>query len=828
MLNILNKLIEKYSLDIRGVIHIGAHYGQEYPAYITNDIENIIMIEPQPDAFEILQKQFKDDLNITLLNLALGAENKIVSMNVDSSNKGGSASVLKPKLHLQHYPDIIFNKTIETRQKKLDDLTFYRKNYNFIVIDVQGYELEVLKGATQSLENIDYIISEVNKEELYEHGCLIDELDEFLEGLNFSRVETDWCGDTWGNALYIKKTLLNKSENNYSCFQEFINNESVETIIKPDLDYYYKDALPVNVEINEPDYFVSIKPIKENPLPKISIIIASFNENNHLEECLQSIKKQNYQNLECIFVDAGNSENSTKILEKYSFVIHKPVNYQDGYSAINEAFKTSTGEIMTWINSDDKYSFNAFEIISSIFSNFQYIDWLTTRSAGFTSSEEVIEDLPLWSGKKYLSRVNNYRYIHKEGTFWRRTLWEKAGATLNLSLATAQDFELWARFFRYTQLYTLNKIITFRRYKQYKNMGPFRILTAQYLKEAEKILTLEKQLFLAVNKPHLPATELIQIGSKGILSFKAYIGNNSDTLKKIALILWENDCHIPAANYLSKATNYPLERFFNKPNELQNSGKYLISAIILLDNTENLLEGCIENLCSQTISDKLEIIFIDGNTEKKEQEIINKFQQKYPNIIYLKKRDDETNSLAFNRAVKMASGSYITKIKAGDRFKEDAFELILRDFTANPMVDIIFSRVYINKSENAPFRLLPSVQVSEIPNDYKSFLINPDIIKFSQPVWKSSLHKQFGYYDLNDIDQAEKEFIIRLIQIANFKITEQVLGYYLYSVKYKEQSLNYYELKEDNKLLKIYLEAYDKGEIINLKNKLSTMDLYGL
>jgi hypothetical protein len=76
---------------------------------------------------------------------------------------------------------------------------------NFINIDVQGYELEVFKGSENLLNSIDYIITEVNRDEVYENCVRIESLDEFLSKYGFIRVETDWAGHTWGDALYIKK-----------------------------------------------------------------------------------------------------------------------------------------------------------------------------------------------------------------------------------------------------------------------------------------------------------------------------------------------------------------------------------------------------------------------------------------------------------------------------------------------------------------------------------------------------------------------------------------------------------------------------------------------
>ena len=78
-------------------------------------------------------------------------------------------------------------------------------DYNFIAIDVQGYELEVMRGAVDTLNNIEYIVAEVNRNELYINCAKVNELDSFLGDFGFKRVETLWAGgQDWGDALYIK------------------------------------------------------------------------------------------------------------------------------------------------------------------------------------------------------------------------------------------------------------------------------------------------------------------------------------------------------------------------------------------------------------------------------------------------------------------------------------------------------------------------------------------------------------------------------------------------------------------------------------------------
>lgn len=210
MLLNFNILKQKYSMNITGVVHIGAHYGQEFQTYVDNKIENLIFFEPVPSTFEVL----KQNLNgkATLVNKALGNENKKIEMNIETANNGQSSSILTPNIHLKQYPHIQFNTKIEVDMVRLDDFfsnyfSGSTHSFNLINIDVQGYELEVFKGSVNFLSNVDYIITEVNRDEVYNGCAKIEELDSFLASYGFNRVETTWDGITWGDAFYLKSKL---------------------------------------------------------------------------------------------------------------------------------------------------------------------------------------------------------------------------------------------------------------------------------------------------------------------------------------------------------------------------------------------------------------------------------------------------------------------------------------------------------------------------------------------------------------------------------------------------------------------------------------------
>lgn len=198
-------MVKKYNMDIKGIIHIGAHRGQEIEEYVDNGIQDIIMFEPVSLNFNILEKRMADvNANISAYQVALGNEEKNVTMYL-SDNDLISSSVLRPKVHLQLHPGVGFPGTEEVEMKRLDSFAEETQNFNFINMDVQGYELEVLKGGVETMKHIDYVYCEINRDELYEGNAFVEDLDEFLSGYNMERVETDWAGTLWGDALYVGK-----------------------------------------------------------------------------------------------------------------------------------------------------------------------------------------------------------------------------------------------------------------------------------------------------------------------------------------------------------------------------------------------------------------------------------------------------------------------------------------------------------------------------------------------------------------------------------------------------------------------------------------------
>ena len=214
MLIDLHTLIKKYKMNITGVIHVGGHVGTEYDEYKKIDtIEHMVFFEPDPDNFKKLKAKVNHDERAICVNKALGPFSCEANLYRENVNNGQSNSLLEPHIHTHIYPDIVFNKKEKVKVDPLDKYQTSSK-FNFINMDVQGAELTVLLGASKTLEHVDYVMTEVNKDELYKNCALIEDIDYFLSKYNLKRVEESWADPfwhsnseqpVWGDALYIRE-----------------------------------------------------------------------------------------------------------------------------------------------------------------------------------------------------------------------------------------------------------------------------------------------------------------------------------------------------------------------------------------------------------------------------------------------------------------------------------------------------------------------------------------------------------------------------------------------------------------------------------------------
>ena len=110
---------------------------------------------------------------------------------------------------------------------------------------------------------------------------------------------------------------------------------------------------------------------------KITIITVVKNSEKTIERCIKSVLSQNYNNLEYIIIDGNSSDGTEKIINKYKNQITKIIIAEDSgiWDAMNRGINLASGEVLGFLNADDYYYDNIFEIVNNYFLN-NNIDFL--------------------------------------------------------------------------------------------------------------------------------------------------------------------------------------------------------------------------------------------------------------------------------------------------------------------------------------------------------------------------------------------------------------------------------------------------------------------
>lgn len=196
--------------------------------------------------------------------------------------------------------------------------------------------------------------------------------------------------------------------------------------------------------------------------PKISVVVATSGNVKGLERTLSSIVNQAYPNYELIVADREGDPASKEVIRKFSSKVKKvTATERAGYfEALQQGFEQCDGEYMTWIDPSSAFMNKAFWAVRNIFKNHYSVKWLTgipvfldQQGAVVLKPEEFSER---WGqGRLTTAKVSDIKQELAGGNvFWRKSLWEQAGSTLNLEYSALADIALWMNFLEQEPLLT--------------------------------------------------------------------------------------------------------------------------------------------------------------------------------------------------------------------------------------------------------------------------------------------------------------------------------------------------------------------------------------
>ena len=196
-----------------GVLQVGASSGQEVALFRNHGIDHAVFIEALEVPFRALMQRISTIPNYIGVNVLCGLrDGEVVDFHV-ATNFGESSSLLPPTRHLSDYPWVKFPQTVQLTSFTLDTVLrsieaqhpTIAASLDLLFMDLQGAELEVLKGGTRALQQARYLYTEVGLGGGYQGDAPLIELMHFLKAFGFDIYELEVNAEGWGNALFIKR-----------------------------------------------------------------------------------------------------------------------------------------------------------------------------------------------------------------------------------------------------------------------------------------------------------------------------------------------------------------------------------------------------------------------------------------------------------------------------------------------------------------------------------------------------------------------------------------------------------------------------------------------
>lgn len=195
---------------------------------------------------------------------------------------------------------------------------------------------------------------------------------------------------------------------------------------------------------------------------KISIITVVFNNETYIQDCIDSIKSQVFNNIEYIIIDGGSTDRTIEIIKNNLDSINLFISEPDNglYDAMNKGIKFATGDVIGILNSDDLYfDESILSNIADCFIKNPNLD-LIYGDLVYVKQNDVSKIVRYWKSGKYHRNYFEYGSVPAHPTlFIAKRIYDEIDL-FNLDYKLASDYEFMLKLFKkrsYNFLY-LNKI----------------------------------------------------------------------------------------------------------------------------------------------------------------------------------------------------------------------------------------------------------------------------------------------------------------------------------------------------------------------------------
>jgi len=182
------------------------------------------------------------------------------------------------------------------------------------------------------------------------------------------------------------------------------------------------------------------------PWPRITIVTPSYQQAAYLEEAMRSVLLQGYPNLEYIVMDGGSRDGSVEIIQRYAPWLSYWQSQPDGgqSAALADGFARATGEILAWINSDDRLQPGALQRVGRFFARRPWLAFANGDVNFIDANGRVTARIFALPPNATLTAQLGVHRWPQQGCFWRRSVYEKVGG-IDRRLRFCMDRDLFIR-----------------------------------------------------------------------------------------------------------------------------------------------------------------------------------------------------------------------------------------------------------------------------------------------------------------------------------------------------------------------------------------------
>ncbi|VBB42011.1 hypothetical protein TRIP_B200151 [uncultured Desulfatiglans sp.] len=433
-------------------------------------------------------------------------------------------------------------------------------------------------------------------------------------------------------------------------------------------------------------------------LPKISIVVPSFNQGRFLGQTLESIFSQGYPALEVVVMDGGSSDDSVEIIQRFAprltFWRSEPDNGQT--EAINIGARYCSGELIAWLNSDDRYWMDALWTVARAYLKHPGYGLYIGNGLRYSQSEDRYTPFcPRHVALNRQALIEGLDYILQPSTFFLRTAWEEAGG-LDESLQYCMDWDIIVRIARDHPAVAINEFLSVsREYGETKTAsGKMRraieILDLARVHSRKDVTAGALFYFLetlldAGNDACIEGLRPRCFEMMGAIGdhFAACYGNRDGFPEK-------GDpgdiCHLP----------FPGAGVPSSPVGLSEDRLPAISVVTPSYNQAEFLGRTLDSLCGQGYP-QLEMIVIDGDSSDGSQEIIRSYEDR---LSYWVSEPDAGPAQAINKGFTQVTGEIVGWLNSDDCLAAGALWEVGKAFAEDPELDMIYANaLYIDEQD---------------------------------------------------------------------------------------------------------------------------------